>query len=82
MIVAAVKKFWAWYKPIHDSFHDSEVILWSRLQVLGGAAWFAASTADLTPLVSNPKYVSAWVLFNGVVTEYLRRRNAEFNDPK
>lgn len=73
-----LKKVWAWYKPIHDSFHDSEVILWSRVQMLAGAVWAAASVADLSPVISNPKYFAAWVIFNGVITEYLRKRNADF----
>ena len=72
-------KFWAWYKPIHDSFHDSEVILWARIQVLVGSLWVVASQTDLAPVISNPKYLTYWLIANGVITEVLRRNRADFN---
>jgi hypothetical protein len=35
------------------------------------------SQSDLSPFISNPKFLSGWLIFNGFVTEYLRRRRAE-----
>lgn len=55
-------------------FLRSETILWARLQVIVGAVWTALSATDLAPLL-NPKWLTYWLIFNGVVTELLRRRN-------
>lgn len=55
-------------------FLRSETILWARLQVLVGALWTALSATDLAPLLS-PKWLTYWLIFSGLVTELLRRRN-------
>lgn len=62
----------------HSTFHDSETILWARFQVAVGSAWLALSSADLTPIIVNPKYIAYWTIFNGFITEMLRRSRAEF----
>lgn len=59
----------------HRSFHKSAVIWLARGQVVLGAVWFALTAVDLAPLIGNPKYVTAWLVFSGVVTEYARRSN-------
>jgi hypothetical protein len=64
----------------HRSFHKSAVIWFGRIQVLLGAAWFALTAVDLAPLIGNPKYVTAWLVFSGLVTEYARRSNTEENE--
>jgi hypothetical protein len=64
---------------LHGTFHDSETILWARLQVAIGSAWLALSTADLTPIIVNPKWIAYWTIFNGFVSEMLRRSRAEFD---
>jgi hypothetical protein len=61
----------------YGSFHGSEVLIWSRFQVAFGSIWLAVSQSDLSPFISNPKFLSGWLIFNGFVTEYLRRRRAE-----
>jgi hypothetical protein len=60
----------------HRSFHQSGVIWFARVQVLLGAAWAALTAVDLAPLIGNPKYVTAWLVFSGIVTEYSRRSNS------
>lgn len=73
-------------QSIKDFFRNSETILWARLQVLIGAVWVVLSTADLSPVLSG-KYLTYWLILNGVVSELLRRRgtetvNSRLVDPK
>ncbi len=63
------RKFW-------DSFHNSEVIWWSRIQVAVGAVWLGLSQTDLSPIIHDPKILTYWLIFNGVVTELFRRNRA------
>ncbi len=67
-----VIRFWNW-------FDNSGTILWGRLQVLVGAIWTVAVTTDLMSSWLSPKYFPVWVVFSGVVTEYMRRSNAVTN---
>jgi hypothetical protein len=72
----------AWWASFQHSFHDSEVIVFARLQVLFGVVWGVLTATDLAPLINNPKYLTSWVLFSGFVTEMLRRNRAtDLNDP-
>ncbi len=64
------------FQSIKDWFHNSETILWARLQVLVGIVWTVLSTADLSPVLSG-KYMTYWLVFSGVVTEMMRRRGTE-----
>jgi hypothetical protein len=64
----------------HRTFHSSAVILFARLQVLVGAIWAVLTATDLAPLIGNPKYVTAWLVFSGVVTEFFRRSNTTVGD--
>ena len=61
----------------HRSFHSSGVIWFARIQVLGGAVWAVLTATDLAPLIGNPKYVTAWLVFSGIVTEMSRRSRSE-----
>ncbi len=67
------------FKTIKDFFRNSETILWARLQVLIGITWAVLSAADLSPLLSG-KYMTYWLILNGIVSEYLRRRGTETID--
>lgn len=69
------KKYW-WF---HNTFHDSEVILWSRLQVFIGTGWFAVQGIDVSPILTNPKHLMGYLIFSNFVNEFLRRRNAEYD---
>ena len=60
-------------------FNRSEVIFWARFQVIIGAVWVGLSAVDLSPVLSS-KYLTYWLILNGVITEYLRRRGTEYKD--
>lgn len=64
------------WRKFHTSFHDSEVILWARLQFAVGCVWEVLIQFDLSPIVTNPKYLTAWLIFSGIVTEWTRRTRA------
>jgi hypothetical protein len=70
------------WQKFKATFHDSEVIVWSRVQVLIGAVgvpvWLGVSQTDLSPLIRNPQWLAYWLIFNGVVTEILRRNREDF----
>jgi hypothetical protein len=57
----------------HRSFHSSGVIWLARGQVVLGAVWAALTAVDLAPIIGDPKYVTAWLVFSGIITEYTRR---------
>lgn len=67
------------YSYLHGTFHGSEVILWSRVNIALGAAFAAAQQADLSPVFSNPKYLTFWIIFSNFINEMGRRRRAEYN---
>lgn len=60
---------------IKNWFWRSETIAWARMQVLFGVVWGVISVADLSPILTG-KWLTIWLIFNGIVTELLRRRNA------
>jgi hypothetical protein len=62
-------KFW-------NFFSNSSTVLWARFQILFGCVWFVASMTDMTPYLPA-KYIPLWAVINGVITEYLRRVNAQ-----
>lgn len=67
------------YLYIHATFHDSEVLLWSRLQIALGSGWFAMQGVDISPVLTNPKHLMGYLIFSNFVNEILRRRGAEYN---
>jgi len=64
----------------HRSFHSSGVIWFARIQVLGGAVWGVLVATDLSPLISDPKVLTGWLIFSGLVTELSRRSNTYEDD--
>lgn len=58
----------------HQSFRSSATIFFARAQLVLAAGWTVLIATDLAPVINNPKYVTAWLLFSGIITEYLRRR--------
>lgn len=60
---------------VKNWFWRSETIAWARLQVLVGAVWTVLSATDLSPLL-DPRWLTYWLIVNGIVTELLRRRNS------
>lgn len=63
---------WQWQK-IKDWFKDSTTIAWARIQVLLAAVWGVLVTTDLAPVLGQ-KWLTAWLILSGVVTEIARRR--------
>ncbi|UQR66233.1 hypothetical protein LRP30_13680 [Bradyrhizobium sp. C-145] len=66
-------KFWNWMR-------NSGTIAWSRLQVLLGALFAVLSVTDLSPLPifkDHPDWLLYWMIVNGFISEYIRRRGTE-----
>lgn len=59
---------------IKNWFAHSETIFWTRLQFAAGIVWAVLSVTDMSPLLS-PKWFAIWGIVNGIIGEYLRRRN-------
>ncbi|MEW9808606.1 hypothetical protein [Mesorhizobium marinum] len=60
-------------------FADSETIFWARLQVFIGAVAEIVTYVDpqvLAPVIPH-EWFPIFLVINGVLTEYLRRRRAE-----
>lgn len=64
----------------HQSFHKSGTLVFARLQILFGAIWTVLTMTDLAPLIGNPKILTGWLLFSGVVTEMTRRSGTYADD--
>lgn len=60
---------------VFNWFWRSETIAWARLQMFVGIVWTVLSATDLSPLL-DPKWLTYWLIFSGVVTELLRRRGS------
>lgn len=64
----------------HQSFRSSSVILIARVNVLLGSAFTVLLTmspdslGNLHPIFKDPRVATAWIIANGVITEYGRRR--------
>jgi len=71
-----------WWDNTKAFFKRSEVIFYSRLQVLAGfflAVFQGIDWTSVTVNLDNARhslYLAAGLIFNGILTEYLRRRNA------
>lgn len=61
------------WQKIKDWFKDSTTIAWARVQVLFAAVWGVLVTVDLAPVLGQ-KWLTAWLIISGVVTELTRRR--------
>jgi len=56
---------WNWVR-------NSGTILWARINMLVGAIWVTLSQTDLSNVL-NPKYLTYWLIINGIITEMVRR---------
>ncbi len=63
-----------------SSFHNSEVILWSRIQVVVGVIWVGIQGVDVSPIVKDPSWLMYWIIGSNVVNELLRRHRGEYDD--
>lgn len=77
-----MSKLELWWDNTKAFFKRSEVIFYSRLQVISGFFLAVFSGIDWTTVTMNLQdskqslYVAAGLIFNGIFTEFLRRRNA------
>jgi len=66
----------------HKSFRSSATILVARLNVAVGCLWTVVLAADpqqlanIVPWLHDPKVLTSWIMINGFLTEYARRRPA------
>lgn len=70
-------KFW-------KSFHDSEVIFWTRLQVILLPVLFGLHTVDWSPFITDKHILIGYIAFNAIFTEILRRHREDwthYDDP-
>ncbi len=70
-----------WWDATKAFFQRSEVIFYSRLQVLTGFVLAVAGSVDWTQITTNlgnkqSLYLGAGLIVNGIITESLRRHNA------
>lgn len=78
-------KLGAWWDSVKAFFKRSEVIFYSRLQVLLGFLLTASVGIDWTQVTAKfsdmkqALYLGGGLMLNGVITELLRRRNANLN---
>jgi hypothetical protein len=56
---------WNWVR-------NSGTILWARVNMLVGTIWVVLSQTDLSSIL-NPKYLTYWLIVNGIITELVRR---------
>lgn len=71
-----------WWDNTKAFFLRSETIFWARLQIISGFFLAVFSSIDWTTVTINLEdakhslMVAGGLIINGVITEYLRRRNA------
>lgn len=65
-------------RKFHASFHDSEIILWARVQVVLGCAYAALQGVDMTTFISDRRMMMYYLFANGLITEMLRRNREDW----
>lgn len=73
------KDYWV---KFHASFHDSEVIIWARLNAVMVPVIMGLHNVDWSAYITDKHLLIGYVAVNSVMTEYLRRRRADFSEPK
>lgn len=73
---------WQWGKDkvlyLHSTFHDSEVILWARIQWIFLAVYTGTQTMDMSAFISDQKLLQLYIGVNAAVTELLRRNREDW----
>lgn len=65
---------------LYATFHGSETILLARFNMAVGSVYAGLQLLDVSQLDIDKKWVTAWIVGNGVLGEYLRRRGASYDD--
>ncbi len=79
MMLDYMKGKWATF---HASFHDSEVIVWARLNALFVPILIGLHNVDWSVYISDRTLLMTYIGVNSVLTEVLRRRREDFSEPK
>lgn len=70
------------YLAFHRSFRSSATIVVARVNIAIGCAWTTILATDpgqlsnIVPQLKDPHYLTLWIMLNGFLTEYARRRPA------
>lgn len=65
---------------LYATFHGSETLVLARFNMAVGSVYAGLQLLDVGSLDIDKKWVTAWIVGNGALQEFLRRRNAEYND--
>lgn len=60
-------------KALWDRIYVCGTIFLQRVQVLAGIVWGVAIVTDLSAFFTNPKWLTAYMIANGVASEITRR---------
>ena len=55
---------------------NSGTIIWSRIKTFVGIVWTVLASQDLS-VILNPKWLLYWMVFDGIVSELIRRSGTE-----
>lgn len=66
------------YSRFHESFHDSEVILWARAQYIFFLVYTGLQVMDVSIFISDKRLLQGYMFMNAIITEATRRRRAEW----
>ena len=61
------------FKDLWERIYVCATIFIQRLQVFAGIVWAVLIATDLSPYFTDPKYMAAYLVFIGIVTEISRR---------
>jgi len=64
---------------LHSTFHSSELIWWARAQYVVLIVYTALQSVDLSEIISDHRLLQCYIFVNALISESLRRRNAEYN---
>lgn len=74
---------WGWVKDecryLWSTFHSSEVIIWARAQYILLVVYEALQQIDISAFISDHRLLQIYIFINALMSEWLRRRNAEYN---
>jgi hypothetical protein len=65
---------------LYETFHGSETIVLARFNTAAGCLATGLLLLDPNSFGLDPRWVTGWTAANGVLAEYLRRRNASYDD--
>jgi hypothetical protein len=67
-------------RRFHASFHDSEIILWARLQFVFLLVYQGLQSVDVSAFISDHRLFQCYLFTNAIVTEMLRRNREDWKD--